>query len=152
MTPTTINEPASLEEVLRYRHPGVVRRYAKEHHATPEEAAELFREMLKWLYLCGRGATDGPDGLALAIHPEIEKIDEMWHAFLLFTLDYADFCDRHFGFFLHHVPNEDDEEGAPPEESAVRAALERQYAFVYDVLGEETVTAWYGDCRYAAAS
>jgi SAM-dependent methyltransferase len=43
MAPTTPNQPASLEEVLRYRHPGVVRRDAKEHQATPEEAAELFR-------------------------------------------------------------------------------------------------------------
>jgi hypothetical protein len=142
---------ASLEDVLRYRHPGVVRRYAKEHHATPEEAAELFRETLKWLYLCGRGASEGPGGLALAVHPEIEKIDWMWHTFLLFTRDYAEFCDRHFGFFLHHVPDEGEDEGPPPEEGAVRAALESQYAFVYDILGELTLTAWYDECRYAAA-
>jgi hypothetical protein len=150
MTPTTMNEPATLEEVLRYHHPGVVRRYAKEHQATPAEAAELFREMLKWLYLCGRAATDGPEGLTLAVHPDIARIDWMWHTFLLFTRDYADFCAHHFGFFIHHVPGEDKDE-APADEADVRAALERQYAFVYDVLGEETLTAWYGDCRYAEA-
>jgi hypothetical protein len=149
MAPATMNEPVSLDEVLRYRHPGVVRRYTQEHHARPEEAAELFREMLKWLYLCHRGATDGPEGLTLAVHPEIAKIDWMWHTFLLFTLDYADFCARHFGSFLHHVPNADGEE-SPPDESAFRAALESQYAFVYDVPGEETLTAWYDDRRYAA--
>ena len=152
MAPTTMmNEPTSLEDVLRYGHPGVVRRYAEDHQATPEEAAELFREMLKWLYLCARGTTGGPEGLILAVHPEIEKIDWMWHTFLLFTRDYAAFCDRYLGAFIHHVPEEGGDE-APAEESAVREALEKQYAFVYDVLGEETLQAWYGDCRYAAAA
>jgi hypothetical protein len=152
MTAATTNELVSLEDVLRYRHPGVVRRYAQEHQATPEEAAELFRETLKWLYLCARGASDVQEGLALAVHPEIEKIDWMWHTFLLFTRDYAAFCERHFGFFIHHTLNDGDEEDTPPDEATVRAALEQQYAFVYDVLGEETLQAWYGDCRYAAAA
>src|SRR5262245_35347218 len=152
MSPTTPNEQASQEEVLRYRHPGVVRRYAKGHQATPEEAAEVFREMLKWLYLCGRGASAGSGGPALAVHPEIEKLDWMWHTFLLFTQDYAGFCDRHFGFFIHHIPEEGDEDEAPPDEGAVRAALEAQYGLVYDVLGPETLQAWYGDSRYAAAA
>jgi hypothetical protein len=149
MTPATTNELVSLEDVLRYRHPGVIRRYAREHQSTPEEAAELFRETLKWLYLCARAEEHGPEGLALAVHPEIEKIDWMWHTFLLFTRDYAEFCERHFGFFIHHVPNEDeDEEAAPLDEAGVRTALEQQYAFVYDLLGEETLRAWYGECRY----
>jgi len=149
MTVLTMNEPVSLEEVLRYRHRGVVRRYAKEHQATLAEAEELFREMLKWLYLCGRGATDGPEGLMLVVHPEIEKIDWMWHTFLLFTRDYAEFCDRYFGVFLHHMPNEEEDE-TPPAEGDVRAALETQYAFVYDVLGPQTLTAWYDERRYAS--
>jgi hypothetical protein len=151
MTPTTHTPLAPLDEVLCYRHPGVVRRYRREHQATADEAAELFGEMLKWLYLCGRGASEGPVGLALAVHPEIEKIDWMWHTFLLFTRDYAEFCERHFGFFLHHVPEEGEEDEAPADEGAVRAALEAQYAFVYDVLGPQTLQVWYGDGRYTDA-
>ncbi len=150
MNATTIREPVSLEEVLRYHHPGIIRRYAKEHRATPEEAAELFRETLKWLYLCARATEHGPAGLALAVHSEIERIDWMWHTFLLFTRDYAAFCEEHFGFFIHHVPNEDEADDAPLDDASLRAGLEQQYAFVYDVLGEDTLQAWYGDCRYAA--
>jgi hypothetical protein len=41
-------------------------------------------------------------------------------------LDYSDFCERHFGFFLHHVPAEAEEE-APADEGAVRAAVQRQF-------------------------
>jgi hypothetical protein len=150
MFPTTTEQAVTIAEVLAYRHPGVVRRYCKDHHATPQEAEEVFREMLKWLYLCAQSAQD-PEGTGCAISPEIEKIDWMWHTFLLFTWDYATFCERYFGFFLHHVPNEDEDEGsAATDDETTRAQLERQFGLVYDVLGEETLTAWYDECRYAA--
>jgi hypothetical protein len=32
-------------------------------------------------------------------------VDEVWHAFILFTSDYAAFCDEVFGRFVHHAPN-----------------------------------------------
>jgi hypothetical protein len=31
-------------------------------------------------------------------------IDEVWHAHILFTRSYADFCGRVFGHFFHHDP------------------------------------------------
>jgi hypothetical protein len=151
MTATTTNRPTSLDEVLAYRHPAVLRRYAEEQHAPLEEAEEVFREMLKFLYVCHRAATELPSGLGYVVSTEIEKIDWMWHTFLLFTMDYADFCERHFGHFLHHVPGEAATESeAPVDGSTVRAQVERQFALVYDLLGEETLIAWYDQCRYAA--
>jgi hypothetical protein len=150
MTATT-NGLTALDQVLGYRHPGALRRYCKEHHAPPQEAEDVFQETLKFLYLSYRAATAGPEGFACVISTEIEKIDWMWHVFLLFTWDYADFCERYFGFFLHHVPLEAEEENeAAADENDLRAVLERQFAFVYDVLGEETLLAWYDRCRYAA--
>ena len=151
MTAVATEKMLTLKEVLGYCHPGVLRRYAKEHDASPEEAEEVFWEMLKFLYLSYRAATNGPDQFACAVSAEIEKIDWMWHTFLLFTLDYGEFCDRYFGFFLHHVPNED-EEGKEEEvdEDVVRGEIQRQLGFVYDVLGEKTLTTWYDKCRYAA--
>src|SRR5215813_80179 len=102
-TPQTV----SLEELLAYQQPGVIRRYAKEQGATLDEAEEVFRETLKWLYLCYRSSIPGPEGdapIGYAMTPEIAKIDDMWHAFVLFTRDYAAFCEHYFGLFLHHVP------------------------------------------------
>ena len=34
--------------------------------------------------------------------PVFQVIDEVWHAHILCTRDYADFCARHFGRFIHH--------------------------------------------------
>jgi hypothetical protein len=138
--------PVSLDDVLAYHNKGVIRRYCKEHDATQQEAEEVFRETLKWLYLCHKAVAGG---FACAITPELEKVDWMWHTFLLFTLDYAEFCDRYFGTFIHHIPTEDEDE-AEVEEETLRAQLTHQFDLVYEVLGEETLTAWYDDCLYAA--
>jgi hypothetical protein len=150
MQTNTASVPARLEDVLAYRHPGVVRRYLKEHGGSREEAEEVFRETLKWLYLCHRTAAVPAEGLACAITPDLEKIDRMWHTFLLFTRDYAEFCDRHLGMFIHHLPESEDAAEAEGEEAA-RSRLARQFGLVYDVLGEETLDAWYDECRYAVA-
>lgn len=143
-TPTDF---AALGEVLAYEHPGVVKRYAKEQKVSPAEAGEVFRETLKWLYLCACGIREE---FGCAMTQEIGKLDEMWHTFVLFTIDYAEFCETYFGFFLHHVPNEAEDE-APMDPEELRERLERQYGLVYDVLGEETLAAWYDEERYAFA-
>ena len=31
-------------------------------------------------------------------------VDEAWHTFILHTLDYAAYCEKRFGRFIHHVP------------------------------------------------
>jgi hypothetical protein len=142
--------PASLAEVLAFRHPAVIRRYCKDHGGSPAQAEEVFQEMLKWLYLGSRRLADNRATAGCVMTEEIEKLDWMWHTFLLFTRDYTAFCESYFGFFLHHVPADEDDEPASPE--ALRGQLERQYAMVYDVLGEQTLLVWYDECRYAATA
>lgn len=33
-----------------------------------------------------------------------DKVDAVWHQHILFTQDYAEFCQEIFGRFIHHVP------------------------------------------------
>lgn len=60
-----------------------------------EDAAERTRELTRFLALS-------------AEHGELPMIssavDEAWHAFLLFTREYEEFCRTQFGRFLHHCP------------------------------------------------
>jgi hypothetical protein len=51
--------------------------------------------------------------------------------------------------FIHHLPEAEDAAEAGGEE-ALRSRLAGQFGLVYDVLGEETLAAWYEECRYAA--
>lgn len=39
-------------------------------------------------------------------------VDIGWHTFLLHTADYADFCQRTAGRFIHHNPADSDDTGA----------------------------------------
>ena len=34
-----------------------------------------------------------------------EKVDEVWHQFILFTQKYNGFCEEFLGYFLHHSPH-----------------------------------------------
>jgi len=34
-----------------------------------------------------------------------DQVDNVWHEFVLFTRQYANFCNNHLGKFLHHSPN-----------------------------------------------
>lgn len=148
MSTTPTQQPRSLEEILSYFHPGVIHRYCDESGATLAQGEEVFQQMLKWLYLCYRHAVEGREDFVCSMHPEILEIDEMWHCFVLHTIDYANFCEEHFGFFLHHVPTND---GVGPVVSDEELAIELTafYGFVHEVLGEETLRAWYEECRYA---
>ncbi|MBV8977729.1 MAG: hypothetical protein JO261_12515 [Alphaproteobacteria bacterium] len=36
-----------------------------------------------------------------------EKVDDLWHMFILFTPQYREFCDKFFGRYIDHQPNTD---------------------------------------------
>lgn len=59
-------------------------------------------------------------GILKLISPSL-RVDLFWHAFVLHTKPYADFCDALGGGFIHHVP--DRNSGHNPEEG--RAAMRR---------------------------
>lgn len=58
-----------------------------------EPAISEFRKYLRLVAL-------GHQGLGMIS----AEVDEVWHTFILFTRDYADFCQGVFGFYLHHQP------------------------------------------------
>lgn len=69
---------------------------------------------------------------AEALSPS-EAVDRGWHAFLLRTQAYHEFCDRHAGRFLHHQPGPS--VGAEPDGAEVvrNRTLEAICAAGFDV-------------------
>lgn len=49
-----------------------------------------------------------------------ELVDIGWHTFLLDTQEYAAFCDRVAGRFVHHVPNDNHRTGESPSDVLAR--------------------------------
>ena len=75
------------------------------------------------------------------MHEEMRDIDEMWHEFILITIDYHAFCNEYFGEYLHHIPNirAKMQLNAAQFEKELMLSLD----FVYEQLGEESLAFWF---------
>ncbi|MBC7542688.1 MAG: hypothetical protein H7338_08155 [Candidatus Sericytochromatia bacterium] len=139
----------SLEQVLAYRHDGVIRNFQRNFPHLESVAPQLFTEMIRFLWLSRKHESDlqaQPEAAHLnflfVMHTEMLDIDNMWHAFILYTKDYMAFCETYFGEYMHHEPDVAETEPQTPEEFAVDLGLFLSYT--YDTLGEVTVRRWFG--------
>jgi hypothetical protein len=146
----------TLEEALAYENEPVVFEFMDMFDVEYEESREIFGEVKKWLWLCAYSAeqkevndADLPD---IYVSFDFAIIDEMWHTFMLHSIAYTDFCEKYFGFYIHHTPT-------PPPMVKLKKSLrssedqfiyritkevyEKQLEYIYDLLGEETVVRWF---------
>ena len=83
------------DDLSEYTNPEVVLRIEEKVGCSRKQAEDLFEEMKQYLF-----STQARSG-----HKSPSKtVDTAWHEFILFTHDYAEFCHRYFGCFVHHVP------------------------------------------------
>ena len=77
-------------------------------------------------------------------------VDVGWHTFILHTREYAAFCERVAGHFIHHVPHDDDALSEPLGQALGRSAdAIRAAGFVVDAdlwLTPDTAGALYTNC------
>jgi hypothetical protein len=76
-------------------------------------AERVVEQTLGFLVACARQ----PEG---RLSPS-EMVDAGWHAFILHTADYGEFCERIAGRFIHHRPNGPG--GAIPDQQAIGATI-----------------------------
>lgn len=132
--------PKPLKQVLEFRTEDAIAVFTRSFCISPVESEAIFHQTLKWLWLGRFHQHDkSPDKpRELSIFPAINVIDEMWHAFVLCTKTYHEFCNRFMGGYLHHEPFI----GAEDEEFD-RALLLQNIIYVTRTLGRETATLWY---------
>ncbi|WP_433374018.1 glycine-rich domain-containing protein [Actinoplanes sp. CA-142083] len=65
-----------------------------------------------------------------------ELVDIGWHTFILYTREYAEFCERIAGRFIHHVPDDeptgDEWPTVPKANLAVTVAAIRRAGYMVD--------------------
>lgn len=130
-----------LEDVLKYRNENVVYGFRLAFDVDEEEAEDIFVETLRWLWYCNH-----PDSRkSRSIDKPLLVIDEMWHTFILYTVDYFKFCKEYFGRYLHHAPTtkEGKEQYRSRTKKEKRQSKEDELSIKYDVLGKETFIKWY---------
>jgi hypothetical protein len=86
-----------IERAMAFDMREVLQRYVIDTGVSKETARAHEREIKRFLLVCALNNTGKPIGMA-------GPIDELWHTFILFTREYADFCDKVAGRFLHHAP------------------------------------------------
>ena len=133
----------NLNRATSYRNDAVVGRFAQKHNISEEKAQEIFEETCKWLWLKAKASQEAsaPE-LPMFENGYLEKIDEMWHTFLLYTKDYTGFCHRLLGQYVHHTPSKGGDGDNPVE-------LELMIEYVIDHLGVETARRWFSTPRGA---
>jgi hypothetical protein len=140
----------SLAAALAYRNRHVVDRFLGEYPLSRAEGEDVFRETKRWMWLCAKSGHSG----ALSVTPSMMVIDEMWHAFILFTVDYASYCDKHMGRMIHHVPTTHTEsarffkrlrEDRDSLAEDLGVSRRRQYEIVAEYLGNRILKKWYVD-------
>jgi hypothetical protein len=95
-----------------YVNDSVVRRIALD-NAVPLETARLwFDEMLKFLDVATAAYGDDP---GLIRSSPSWPVDAAWHAFILHTRAYADYCERLCGRFVNHTPHSEEQRSASAE-------------------------------------
>lgn len=143
----------SLDEALVYKNDQILYKFQEQWDVTLEEAADLFEEVKKWLWLqvVARQQEGSPP---LTITPSLRMLDEMLHTFILFTPEYVTYCDQLYGLYVHHSPmtkTVKDAQAAKYREDperfvAAEAKLLRDmYAFTAEKLGEATLMKWYAE-------
>ena len=89
--------------------PDMIKKFARDNELTTARCLELFEETKRFLVL-GRLA-----GAQLAPSADI---DELWHAWILFTKDYTSFCAK-VGGYIHHKPIPTGSPSQPPLEPTI---------------------------------
>ena len=103
---------ALVEDVLFGR---LVHRVVRDQDMEPQLAERVVDQALAFLGACAAnpGARLSPSRL----------VDHGWHTFLMYTREYAGFCDRVAGRFLHHNPQDGDSPVKGADITATVAAL-----------------------------
>lgn len=97
------------DKISAFEFHKVVEKYRADYLASHDTASAVLLELKRWLTLC-------------VMHPEKAygiggQVDDMWHTFILFTKDYARFCEEIAGTFIHHSPEVASEDSETSEAS-----------------------------------
>ena len=136
---TAVRPPTTISpmDALTYEAPFLIEKLLKDRVVqTSEEAETLFSEAKKYIVLTQVDTSNIWEMYSL-------RVDEAWHQFILFTAQYADFCQRFFGRYVHHSPSNAPEAGTP---KAVPVASFLMFKERYEELfGSSLPDVWYDE-------
>jgi hypothetical protein len=116
-----------INNVMNYQiSPDIVKKFQHETRETSEKATLIEMELKRFLLMAA--LVPGKRVAMLS-----RDVDELWHTFLLFTQEYADFCMNTFGKIIHHRPCSQEEIENRPADYYTReyAYFAEQYELLF---------------------
>ena len=90
-------EQQYFKDLQAYEAPWLYEKLVQEKQVTSEEDYQLrFTEWKKYVALLRISA----EGLGMVS----QRVDMLWHQFILFTRHYTDFSEQFYGKYIHHEP------------------------------------------------
>ncbi|MFC4905776.1 glycine-rich domain-containing protein [Actinomadura gamaensis] len=93
----------------------LVARISRDEEVSIDYAERVMSQTLGFLQACALNPAAG-------LSPS-EAVDVGWHAFILHTREYAAYCQRLAGRFIHHRPSDDFDEAASRKSEAIGATV-----------------------------
>lgn len=84
----------------------ILARYQREQGLSDDIVKDHARELIRFLALSATALN------RKRFYGMMGAIDELWHSFVIFTREYAGFCDTVAGRFIHHLPETGDKASA----------------------------------------
>ena len=128
-----------IKNIMMYPMPHILARCQKDYNYTDEDMIILEKELKRYLIL---SLFEGKADLGTGMYSK--DVDNLWHAFILFTNEYAAFCNTYFNRFIHHIPEIDTQ----PTPEKLREARQDFQVFVkkyQEVFKEEIHPIWFLD-------
>lgn len=122
----------SKEIINKWYHEPTVLRLMSERKISRKDASQWFTDFMKWLYTCNRWCIEGNGSFMM---DGLHLLDDVWHAYILSSRDYAFMSITLFNIdFIHHEP----------ENPFVNAQIDpeiykQQLIFLLDDWGEEYI-------------
>lgn len=88
-------------QVMAHPMSDIIKRCQKDFGYSDQDMIILEKELKRFLILAA--IEDGSLGMYS------KHVDNLWHTFILFTKEYAQFCNKFAGKFIHHAPTIDQE-------------------------------------------
>jgi len=145
----------ALKRALAYNHPGVVDRFVYEYRVDRKFAETVFKDLRRYLWLVyfvtELKEKDLPElrghDFKVPMFKFMNVMDHFWHVFLLFSEDYENFCEQHFGMRIHHVPEPVSEEMRFNRMRSGKLLLTPEFKgfvdFVWLVHGSDVANRWF---------
>lgn len=140
-----------IDYVLNYKNQNVIDKFCDTLKIEEGSAQIIFQDMLIWLCINHINSLNS-EKVSLYIDYNLRIIDEMWHCFILHTLDYEKFCHEYFKKFIHHQPASKQEKEINIKKiktdlfsEEYKNEIKKTYSFIYDLIGKEAFLRWFRD-------